>query len=286
MKIKIIILSLAVAFVSCKDYKSELDQSNRERDSLFNIIDARDSSINDFLQSYNEIQTNLDSIARKGNTIAKSMDNEGQVKSSRERINDNIAAINALLDENRTKIADLNRKLKNSGNKNAKLQKMIEDLNTRIMDKDRELAELNEKLNNLNANVIQLQTNIDTLTAVNTSQAQTISDQTVALHTAFYKIGTSRELQDMKIINKEGGMLGIGKSSKLTDNIDNSKFTQIDYTQMTTIPVNGNNIKIITSHSVNSYALDKEGKNKVTNLRITNPDLFWSASKYLVIVKD
>ena len=136
----------------------------------------------------------------------------------------------------------------------------------------------------MNANIIQLQTTVDTLNQVTTTQAKTISDQTTALHTAYYKIGKSKDLQEMNIINKEGGLLGIGKSSKLNENIDNTKFTKIDYTQTTTIPVNGDNIKIVTAHPAGSYELDKTGKNTVTNIRITNPDLFWSASKYMVIV--
>lgn len=284
MKNTIIFFGLIIGFSSCKNYKTELEQASRERDSLFSIIDSRDSSLSQFMDSYNEIQINLDSIARKGNIISKSMDNESQVKSDREKINDNISAINALVKENREKIADLTRKLRNSGSKNTKLEKMIEGLNARIADKDVELLALNERLNSMNANNIQLQTTVDTLTVVTANQSKTISDQTAALHTAYFKVGKSRELQDVQIINKEGGLLGMGKTSKLNDNIDNSKFTQIDYTQTTTIPINGENIQIVTAHPVNSYALDKEGKNKVTNLRVTDPDLFWSASKYLVVI--
>ena len=190
-----------------------------------------------------------------------------------------------MLKENREKIDDLSRRLRNSSSKNKKLEQMIESLNSRIAEKDQELVELNNRLTAVNANVVQLQTSVDTLTSINTSQSQKISEQTTALHTAYYKIGTSRDLQDAKIINKEGGLLGIGKTSRLNENVDNSKFTRIDYTQTTTIEVNGNDIKIVTAHPVNSYALDKEGKDKVTNLRVTNPDLFWSASKYLVIIK-
>lgn len=286
MKIQLLFVAVVISLASCKNYKEELDQASRERDSLYMIIDTRDSSINDFLESYNQIQVNLDSIANKGNTISRNMSSEGQVKSSRERINENIEAINALVDENRKKIAELNRKLKASGNKNSKLEKMIETLNSQIAEKDKELVDLNDRLNAMNANITQLQTTVDTLNIVTASQSKTISDQTAAMHTAYYIVGKSRDLQDMKIINKEGGLLGMGKTSRLSDNIDNSKFTKIDYTQTTTIPVNGNNMKIITTHSVNSYALDKEGKNKTTNLRVTEPDLFWSASKYLVIVID
>src|SRR5207253_11489062 len=82
-----------------------------------------------------------------------------------------------------------------------------------------------------------------------------------------------------------GGLLGMGKTSKLSSNFDNSKFTKIDYTQTTVIAVNSDNVKIITSHPTDSYKMENDSKKKgvVRNLVITNPEKFWSASKYLVV---
>ena len=134
----------------------------------------------------------------------------------------------------------------------------------------------------------QLQTNAIILTEENNAKSQTIAEKTAALHSAFYIVGKSKDLQDAKIIDRKGGLLGIGKTSKLNDNFDNSKFTQIDYTQMSSIPVNGGDVKIITSHPNDSYTLDNDLKAKylVKNILITNPEKFWSVSKYLVVVKD
>jgi hypothetical protein len=82
-------------------------------------------------------------------------------------------------------------------------------------------------------------------------------------------------------------LLGIGKTEQLSANFDNSKFTKIDYTQTTTIAVNSA-MKIVTTHPTDSYTLEKDAtdKNKVTNIVITNPEKFWSASKYLVVIKN
>lgn len=38
----------------------------------------------------------------------------------------------------------------------------------------------------------------------------------------------------------------------------------------------------MTSHPASSYSLDKDAQGQYT-LRITNPQAFWSVSKYLVI---
>lgn len=278
-------LSLIV-LQGCNNNKAELERSNRERDSLLAVVNDRDSSINDFLESYNEIQMNLDSVAARGNVISRNMANQNELKATaKERINENIAAINELMKENRQKIAELNRKLKNSSGKNHKLQKMVESLNAQMAEKDSELASLNEQLAALNANVALLQTSVDTLTAQTTAQSQTISEQTTALHTAYYVVGKAKDLEKMGVIDKKGGLLGMGKTATMSEKFDNSKFTQVDYTQLSNIPIN-NKAKVITPHPEDAYSLDKDTKGKATNLRITIPEKFWSASKYLVVVTE
>lgn len=286
MKKLIYVAAIAIAFTSCDNRQAEIDQANRQKDSLASIISERDSSLNDFLTSFNEIERNLDSIARKQSSINVNIDKQGELKkSTKDRINDNIAAINEMMNQNRQKIAELNKKLKNAGGKMAHFENMIQTLNEQIAQKDRELAELNDKLLALNSQVAQLQTSVDTLTQTNMAQTKTIQDQTTSLHTAYYVVGKSKELENLNVIDKTGGLLGIGKSSRLAPNVDNKNFTRIDYEQVNTIPIDSKGAKVITTHPADSYTLNKE-KDKVVSLQITNPDKFWSASKYLVVVKD
>ena len=62
-------------------------------------------------------------------------------------------------------------------------------------------------------------------------------------------------------------------------------FKQVDITQMLEIPVNAKKAKLITSHPAGSYKMDAvEGK--TDKLTITDPNAFWSVSKYLVIQAD
>lgn len=127
--------------------------------------------------------------------------------------------------------------------------------------KDVELTALNEKLYNLNAQVNDLQTALSIVTEESAVKSQTIAEETMALHTAYYVIGESKELRDANLIDRKGGLLGMGKTAKLSPNIDNSKFIRIDYTQTTSIEVNSN-MKIITVHPADSYVLDADAKIK------------------------
>lgn len=287
MKNYILFSFVVLTFTACN--QSEVDNANRQKDSLTAVVNQRDSSLNEVLASFNDVERNLDSVAVKQHIILLNADKQGELKlTSKQRINSEIAAINELMDQSRKKISELNRKLKNSGNKNAQLVKTINTLNEQLAQKDQELVALNAKLAAANVQVAQLQTSVNVLTEENTEKTKNIAEATTALHTAYYIVGKSKDLEDAKLIDRKGGLLGIGKTSSLSSNIDNSKFTRIDYTQMNTIAINGKNMKLVTSHASDSYNLEKDVKDEdiVKNLVITNPEKFWSASKYLVVIKD
>ncbi len=276
-----IAVSTLIMMTACKDPQKD-ESVVRQRDSLMAVIDERESSVNDFISSFNDVERNLDSVSRRQNIILTNS-NKSELKADQKaRINDEIKAINTLMEENNKKLKDLNRRLSRTDKKNHQLQKTIETLTNQLNQKYMELAELNDRLNSLNAQVAQLQTTVDTLNTQNAANMQTISDKTNELHTAYYIVGHSKDLEKSKLIDKKGGLLGIGKTAKLSDNLDNSMFTKIDYTQTTMIPVNSKNMKMVTTHPADSYTVDKTDK-MINSITITNPDKFWSASKYLVI---
>ena len=287
---KNIILIAAAFFIttSCKQDNTELATSNRERDSLIGLANEREESINEFIAAFNEVERNLDSVSAKQQIIYTSSSKTGnELKDQKSKINEEITSINNLMKENTEKIAELTRKLKNSASRNRHLAETITILNNQLAEKNTELSSLNERLYALNVEVSKLEISVDTLTAQNYANSKLIAEGTKALHTAYYVIGKTKELEEAKLIDRKGGLLGIGKTSKLSENFDASKFTRIDYTQTGSIPINSDGVKIITTHPADSYTLDKDAENKrvVKNLVITDPEKFWSASKYLVIVK-
>ncbi len=286
MKTYFLISVAAILASSCN--QAELDKSKRQTDSLFTVINEREASLTDFVISFNEVERNLDSVAERQNIIILNSDENGELKATQKsRINAEIDAINKLMEKNSKTITELLSKQKKSLNKNKELEKMIFTLNNQLMLKQIELTELNIRLKNLDAEVAELKLCVDTLIMENNAKSLVIAKDTRSMHTAYYVTGKSKELQDAKIIDRKGGLLGMGKTSKLSPDVDNTKFIRIDYTLTTSISINSA-IKIITSHPTDSYELDLDSKvkNLVKNIVITNPEKFWSASKYLVVVKD
>jgi len=84
------------------------------------------------------------------------------------------------------------------------------------------------------------------------------------------------------IMDRKGGLLGIGKVSTVTHNIETDKFTQMNLldTQQITFPVSKKGYSILSNHVATTYKVEKiEGNNVLT---VTDPPNF-RKQKFLVI---
>ena len=149
------------------------------------------------------------------------------------------------------------------------------------MNKDQEIEGLRRQLAGLNEQLTVLNTNLADLQCVNQNQQEVIDQKSNDLNTAYFIVGTKQVLKDMKIVENDGGVLGLGKVPAINQNADKKDFKKIDITKMTDIPINKRKIKIISAHPKDSYKLDKD-KGLIKDIKITKPDEFWSESKVLV----
>lgn len=283
---RLVLAILPLAFVlGCKDYKPEMERALIERDSVILMSEAKENSINEFIETLNQIEVNLDSITQSQHAIALASDDKVEFnKDIRERINQNIVIINELLEKNKQMIDELGTKLKNANFNTASLKKMIEKLKSDISGKDAELAMLNDEITTLKGDILTLNYSVDSLNIVNTQKEVVIDEKITQLNTAYWTIGTYKELKKANILDKQGGFLGLGKENVLKQDFNNNPFNQLDITKVTIIEVNSKSVSIITSHSSDSFKLNKDEKGVTKTLEITNPTRFWKASKYLVIV--
>lgn len=290
MKSKILLLSALpllafnFLFTACGEMNSCADE-NKRYDSLHTAYTEQDSIIQDFLGTFNEINNSLDSVAHwQANVESISEKNKEYIKgATRENINYNIALINKSMAENNEKIKELNKKLKTSIKKRSLLEKSIQSLEKQLLFKNHELLVMNDRLAGMADSISTLKSSIDTQTMITSIQVDRIMDQSRELHRAYYIIGNKKELEKKKIINSEGGILGLGKTQKIAPDINKADFTEIDYFVSTTIFISSKNAKILTTHPSDSYTMASEENASI--LQITNPQQFWSINKFLVIEK-
>jgi hypothetical protein len=278
------LLSLVAAsvllFSSCSGGGEEKDPV---KDSLQNEIGNRDNTISEkevaiqeFVTAFNEISSNLDEIKAKEKIVTGST-STGDVKSKEEQIKTDIAAIYELLGKNKARIGSLNKKLKASDLKIQGLEQLVANLQKQIDDKDVEIADLKNKIESLNIELGNLEANY--IASENES-----TEKTEKLNTAYYCLGTGKELKEKGVTSKEGGILGMGKTVTLKTDFNKDYFTKIDASTMMEIPIGAKKAKVLTSHPSSSYKI--VGEKPVEKLVITNSEDFWSASKYLVIITE
>jgi|OpeIllAssembly_1097287.scaffolds.fasta_scaffold49912_2 uncharacterized coiled-coil protein SlyX len=295
---KLLLLMLIPAMLmtmSCNKMKEENARLQAKNDSLLALGYQKDTTVMEFVRAFNEIQSNLDSIKMKENIISQNTKGGTEVQSSaREQITGDINAIYQLLEKNRAQVASLRKQLKGSNAKVAELEAMITNLEKSIAEKDAEIADLKDQLGKLNIKVADLgnqvtnlNANVDNLSAENKAKQQALDEKTAAMNTAYYVIGTTKELKDKKVIDKTGGFIGIGRSKTVTADFDKTNFTKTDITTLTELPINKKKAVLLSNHPTGSYKLVSTADKKlVEKLVILNYTDFWSRSKYLVITAD
>ena len=278
---KLLILALgAVAVVACKQQgpKAEELMMAQQADSLNRIIQQKDNEINDMMATFNEIEEGFRVINAAQDRVTLAKDGEGANRT--QRIRDNIAQIQQTMQHNRELINKLKNQLRQSSVKGDELRKTIESLIQQMEEKDKEITQLRNDLQTRDIRLAELGNEVADLTVETSMQkaeisqkSETIWAQDKHLNTGWFVFGTKSELKEQHII--ENGKV-------LQSNFNRDYFTKIDIRVDKEIKLYSRSAKLLTAHPSSSYTLNRDASKQYV-LRITNPQLFWSTSKYLVI---
>ncbi len=277
MRLIAIICTAAVLLSSCQQNKKSLEQERLKSDSLQNLLIQKDSSLFVLVNTMTSIEENLEAIKVKENIIsAIAIDNFETAVNKEEKITNDINAIYDLLEDNKRKVMELEKQLKKSRVNEKQLKNTIASLNQRILEKDAEILELQQKLSEMNIEIVGLNDRIETLQQIDAENKGIIEVKDQSLQTAYFVIGTAKEL-------KEAGVLE-DKLIKKDINKDFNKeyFTQINILTDTIINFSNRKVEILSVHPSGSYEL--VGEEIIESIKIKDPWNFWSASKYLVVV--
>ena len=288
-----------MALTGCNSGQKKMNPADIQNDSLRSIIQARDNEINDMMGTLNDIQQGFSEINAAENRVSIAKDGEGADKAT--VIKQQIQFIAQRMKENRELIKKLQDQLRETGFKGDHMKKTIENLQAQLIQKDGELkklraelqaknihiAELDETISGLNSDVASLNTSVQNLSTEKSNltkekaqlqtesnkKSETISTQDKQLNTAWYVFGTKKELKQNNILN--GGKV-------LREGFNRNYFTKIDIRVDKEIKLYSKSAKILTAHPSSSYSLTKDTNGQYV-LRISDPESFWSTSKYLVV---
>ncbi len=274
-------VAIAMTMASCDNQQAKVDALSAKVDSLQAVSDLKDSSMGMLAQTMSDIQNNISAIKEKEGIISVSLAegaDENQIKSDLE-------AIQQALENNKKKVSSLRAQLSKATKNNKELEAIISTLNTQIEQQNAEIAKLsamleekNIEIDFLNNAVIRLSTSVDSLATAKEEVDQKLATATDHIETGYYIISSKADL-------KEKGLLetGLFKGKKATGNVDESLFTKVNVTELSSLALNVKKAQIVSTHPQESYTLDEDADGLLT-LNIKDKAAFWKTSKYLIII--
>lgn len=266
---------------------------------------SQDTLLNEYLSAFTAFEENLAGIKHRENILTEAYDEETDMEPGASMLRD-LSQINDLLAQNQSIINSLNGRLNRAEGDQVQLRRLINRMETQLAEKVQEVDRLREELSQLEFTTESLNRRLDTIEYERAQLVHLTSDQEVRLtdqeqlivrqqdmigsqveeiNKAFYAVGTAKDLKNQRIITSEGGFIGIGRNQILHPDAHEDVFSRIDITELRTIAFDNKKVRLVTPHPSEAYKLT-EVDNKITSLEITNPERFWAASKYLVVVTD
>lgn len=277
-------LSLVTACNTKKEKEQEnVDTNAATIDSLRQALTQSQNESSDLIETLSQIQDGFDQINEaEGRVNVQTRQGEG---ANKQVIIDNMAFIQRTLKLNRELISNLRQQLRTSNQSDArtkaKLEEMVSNFTRQLEEKDKEIEDLRRQLADKDIQIAaqseqisSLNDNVSNLSRENDEKARRVAAQEKALNTAYYVFGTKKELREQRILQRGDVLKG--------NDFNKDYFTRIDLRVTRTIKLYSKSARLMTNHPAGSYSLDKDSQGQYV-LRITNPQAFWSVSKYLVI---
>ncbi len=247
-----------------------LEKSNADLQQLYDTSTA----------TISEIQSSLDTFDKElMGTIGTASEIPGATPVER------LANARAKIDEYKKLISNLESKLAASKGQLSSIQGIVDKLKRSVADKEKIVAELEGRVANLSSTLDSerqtAQTEINLRESRIKEKEGIITNQNIESNRLYYVVGTRKQLLDSGIIDRKGGILGIGKVSTVRD-ADLAKYTEFNLldTQEVSFPVTKKGYSILSNHVAASYDISKGGDQYV--LRVTDADSF-RKQKILVV---
>ncbi|MBP9993640.1 MAG: hypothetical protein KBT67_01685 [bacterium] len=223
----------------------------------------------------NDVENNLQAIRDAEGILL--VQQEGSTQ--REQIVSELLQIKEVMAVNRMRLDSLNNVLEKSNKTASNLRYQIKKLQAQIEEKDQMIADLqntiaakDQEIAGLNTQVAGLSNDLNNANATIEKVSNEKTDVINEMNQVYYINATKKQLKEMGILNKR---------EVLKQSVPTEKFTKADKRELNEITYEARKAVVLSSHPASSYTLVK-GEGTFT-LQITDPDAFWSVTKYLVV---
>lgn len=279
MKKTLTILSVALVALmlsSCVEKSKKYQQLMAEKNAVVLENQNIEKEYNAALGIISDVENNLTAIRdAEGMMLIKNENN-----TQRDQLNSELIQIKEQMAVNRARLDSLSNVLDKSNKDRSYLRNTIKKLQAQLEEKEATIAQMQEQLvqkdqeiAGLNTQVNNLNEDLNKVNAKNDEQSRLIAEQIAEMNTVYY-IGASKKAL------KEKGIL----TSKyiLRSEVPADSFTKADKRELSEITFDGKKVKVLSAHPLESYTIVNNGTQVV--IQITNPEMFWSVTKYLVAI--
>lgn len=284
MKNQLLILIISVVLLACGESKekkentalrAEVEKLKSENEALKSGEAKLKSSINEFNKFLKEVEANLSSID-ENKTMLTEINKEGKnTKDVKELINARISKIKELMENSKLKLLSMDKAL-------TKLRKESGDKSGEIMEMDRQVKALTRDLFQKDMQIEELDDELAVAEELYNIKIAESEELKSIINRAFMISGSTKELKEKGIIDKEGGFIGLGRVKVLKANASDTLFTRLSKEEANEIPLGVKSAMLISNHPEGSYNF-VETDGKIEKLVITDKQKFWREGNYLVI---
>jgi len=289
----VIVLALALGgfayyqYSVIKGQKGEITTLQEENSKGLQEQQRLNGYVEEITGEINEIGTRLKDVRTRQvaiSTLAPAAETDAKLKTA---ILNDIAAIENQLDADKQSVAELEKKMKNSSVRIASLERMVAGLKAEIEENQKTIAALTETVHLKDEQIAAaretLQKTESNLSATQEKLSQTSQELVDTRNTAYYAVGTARELEQKKVIDRFGVF---SKKNVLTADFDPTAFVKVDKSHVSDFEIQRGvkDIRLVPERAAGSYSLQEVAKGK-TLLKVVNQDEFWKVP-YLVVVMD
>jgi len=260
----ILTIVFAVLWMNANDKSKDVMKNNEELKKLYETSTS----------TINEIQSSLESLEQdlSGQLFTQKEIPGTSPEERRTKIISSIANMRDQIEADKKKIATLEKQLATSKSQLKGVQEIVNKLKASISEKEQIMDELQQRLGILNETLeTERRTSAEEIQKREmtiTEKEQQITQQSIEANTIYYVYGTRKELMSKGIMDRKGGLLGIGKVSTVKQNIPVEQFTTMNLleNQQITFPATKKGYSILTNHPATSYKVEKQGDQNVLTI--------------------
>lgn len=278
-----LVMGLILTLASCSNKTEQYEKLEADYAALQQEVEKKDKLVSELLITLASIEKNLSLIKAKEELIdAGSISTDEVPPDVQLRVMREINNVAAVLRENYNRLASLKEELRRSGVKMDAFRQTVTALNEAILTKEDQIDTLKRHLVEMNFEVDELEYLVSSLETVDSIKQGIIESQKADLNRAWLAVGNEKELIEKGVIEKTGGILGIGSTLRLSGDPDEKHLNEVDVTTFGSVAFTGKKPRVVTPHPQDSYLLKQSDTDN--QLSIADPDEFWSTSRILVLV--